>query len=139
VDIDDLTEARAEAARALKSAKGEDVGRVREATQMTKSVAAWVATVPAKLGGLARMSRAEWATMLGGFWVAIKKEAHHFWVRWRERCHARLAPLRLACNRWAASSCTLRFKSQCVSLAACCAETHCHGARCHGALRLTSR
>lgn len=90
MDIDDLTEARAEAARALKSAKGEDVGRVREATQMTKSVAAWVATVPAKLSGLARMSRAEWATMLGGFWVAIKKEAHHFWVRRRERCRAHL-------------------------------------------------
>lgn len=81
VDIDDLTEARAEAARAVKSAQGEEVGRVQEATQITKTAAAWVASVPAKLGGLAKMSRAEWATMLGGFWVAIKKEAHHFWVR----------------------------------------------------------
>jgi hypothetical protein len=27
------------------------------------------------------MSRAEWATMLSGFWVAVKKEAHHFWAR----------------------------------------------------------
>jgi hypothetical protein len=27
------------------------------------------------------MSRAEWSVMLGGFWVSIKKEAHHFWVR----------------------------------------------------------
>ena len=80
VDIDDLTEARAEAARAVKSAQGEEVGRVQEATQMTKTVAAWVASVPAKMGGLARMSRAEWQTMLSGFWVAIKKEAHHFWV-----------------------------------------------------------
>ena len=80
VDIGDLTEARAEVARAVKSAQGEDAGRVQEATQMTKTVATWIASVPAKLGGLARMSRAEWQTMLNGFWVAIKKEAHHFWV-----------------------------------------------------------
>ena len=80
VDIDDLAEARAEAARAVKSAQGEEAGRVQEATQMTKTVAAWVASVPAKIGGLAKMSRAEWQTMLSGFWVAIKKEAHHFWV-----------------------------------------------------------
>ena len=80
VDIDDLTEARAEAARVVKSAQGVEVGRVQEATQMTKTVAAWIASVPAKMGGLARMSRAEWQTMLSGFWVAIKKEAHHFWV-----------------------------------------------------------
>jgi hypothetical protein len=129
VDIDDLTEARAEAARALKSAQGEEVGRVQEATQMTKTVATWVASVPAKLGGLAKMSRAEWATMLGGFWVAIKKEAHHFWVRAARRrliCLPGAEPA--AVYRWAASSCTLRFRSPCASLAACCVETRCRGA-----------
>jgi hypothetical protein len=82
LDCDDLTEARAEAARALKSANGkEDAGRLREAAVFAKAVAAWCATVPDKLRGLARMSRAEWATMLSGFWVAVKKEAHHFWAR----------------------------------------------------------
>ncbi len=80
-DIDDLAEARAEAARALKTANGDQGGRLSGAGRAASSVAAWTASVPGKLLGLARMSRAEWATMLGGFWVAIKKEAHHFWVR----------------------------------------------------------
>ena len=67
---------------------------------MTKTVAAWVSSLPSKLAGLAKMSRAEWATMLGGFWVAIKKEAHHFWVSAASRLRFRLLAELLSCTGW---------------------------------------
>ncbi len=81
VSIDDLAEVRAEAARTVQEAKAAEGGSSNALVAGSKAATAWLLTVPAKLGGLARMSRAEWATMLSGAWVAVKKEAHHFWVR----------------------------------------------------------
>ena len=79
MSIEDLTEARAEAARARsKPAEGSSWAASGVAT--AKSLAAWTATVPSKLAGLASMSRGEWRAMLSRMWVAIKHEAHHYWV-----------------------------------------------------------
>jgi hypothetical protein len=96
LDIDDLAEARAEATRACNANKAKENSRLSEAVTYAKAAAAWSATVPGRLRGLAGMSRAEWAVMLSGFWVAIKKEAHHFWVR-RERPSERRAFGRRRC------------------------------------------
>ena len=65
---------------------------MRAVADGAKTVATWAASVPGKLAGLARMSRAEWGVMLSGFWVAVKKEAHHFWVRRAPLCAAALRP-----------------------------------------------
>ena len=79
MSIEDLTEARAEAARTRsKPAEGSSWAASTVAT--AKSLAGWMRSVPGKLAGLASMSRAEWRTMLSGMWAAIKHEAHHYWV-----------------------------------------------------------
>lgn len=84
VDIEDLAEARAEAARCVAKPPQAGSARVRAAAASVGAagvaVAAWTATVPAKLLGLARMSRGEWSALFGRGWAAVKKEAHHFWV-----------------------------------------------------------
>ena len=81
LNVGDLAEVRAEATRSVKEARAAEDGWARAAVTASKGATAWLLTVPAKLHGLRRMSRAEWATMLSGIWAAIKKEAHHFWAR----------------------------------------------------------
>jgi hypothetical protein len=72
---------RAEAARSLKEAQAAEGGWTRGALSALRSVVAWLLGVPSKLAGLARMSRAEWSTLLSRMWASIKAEAHHYWAR----------------------------------------------------------
>jgi LETM1 and EF-hand domain-containing protein 1, mitochondrial len=80
VRIEDLTEARAEAARSRKSEASGVSSWVSSTVSVVQAIVAWMLTVPTKLRGLASMSREEWRAMLSRIWAAIKHEAHHFWV-----------------------------------------------------------
>ena len=41
----------------------------------------FILSVPGRLAAFAKLSRAERIETYKGWWQAIKKEAHHYWVR----------------------------------------------------------
>lgn len=67
--------------RAAALARESEPGWLSSVGPAARSVAGALATVPEKVQELANMSRAEWMTMFRGWWVVIKREAHHLWVR----------------------------------------------------------
>jgi len=117
VRIDDLAEARAEAERSLKEAQAAGPPWTRAVLSGARALLDWLLSVPAKLSGLARMSRAEWAALFSRTWAAVKAEAHHYWVRARAR--ARRGALAHSLARLAPSCCTWRCRSPRASSVTC--------------------
>ena len=110
VDMDDLAAARKAAELHAQAAAANEPGWLASMGPAAKTVAQFFLSVPTRVKNLGAMSRAEWRTMLHGWWVIIKKEAHHYWVGtkllWAEiqaipRRHPgspHAAPLRLPCS-----------------------------------------